>query len=131
MTLRTQLSDELRKLAHEVPLLIGELSAEISSASTRMNVLRKAGLIYATEHWRKDREGVPKYLYLLYTHKQGEQRCRIYIGCDPERIAEARQGLSRASEYDQIRAKLVGVLNQVNNISKALWEARRYLSRTG
>lgn len=94
-----------------------------------MDTLKKAGLIYANEHWRKDSEGQPKYFYLLYPQKQGEQRRRDYIGCDQERIESARRGIERAAEYDQLAAKLGRLTSRVYDVANALQEARRHLAR--
>ena len=72
----------LHKLVSEMPRLIEALEVPINDVVGRMAALEKAGLTYATEHWRKDVDGRPKYFYLLYSQKNGEPRRRDYIGCD-------------------------------------------------
>ncbi|ELP8114103.1 hypothetical protein QTS20_004316, partial [Salmonella enterica] len=67
---------ELVKLSAELPALIDALEVEIETVTQRMAALKKAGLIYASEHWRKDAEGNPKYFYLLYPQQPGEPRKR-------------------------------------------------------
>ena len=51
---------ELAKLAADVPGLIDTLEGEIAEVVAGMAALKKAGLIYATEHWRKGSDGQPK-----------------------------------------------------------------------
>lgn len=41
---------ELMKLAGELPALIEGLEADIAAVSARMAELKKAGLVYASEH---------------------------------------------------------------------------------
>ncbi|HDN9487717.1 TPA: hypothetical protein P2K86_004226 [Aeromonas salmonicida] len=96
---------ELAKLAADVPGLIDTLESEIAEVVAGMAALKKAGLIYATEHWRKGSDGQPKYFYLLYPQKNGEPRRRDYVGCDSERIEEARAGIVRAEQYDRLAAQ--------------------------
>ena len=43
---------ELAKLAADVPGLINALEDQIAEVVANMAELKKAGLIYATEHWR-------------------------------------------------------------------------------
>mgnify|MGYP003383497080 CR=1 FL=1 len=97
---------ELAKLAADVPGLIDALETEIAEVVASMAELKKAGLIYATEHWRKDAKGEPKYFYLLYPQKNGEARRRDYVGCDAESIEKARAGIVRAGEYDKLAEAL-------------------------
>lgn len=118
---------ELVKLSAELPELINALEVEIESVSQCMAGLNKAGLIYASEHWRKDSEGTPKYFYLLYPQQPGEPRKREYIGCDTDRIEEARQGIARAKEYDECGAILSGLKSRVHHVIQAMQEARCYL----
>lgn len=73
---------ELVKLSAELPALIEALEVEIETVAQRMAALKKAGLIYASEFWRKDGDGTPKYFYLLYPQKPDEPRKREYVGCD-------------------------------------------------
>ena len=119
---------ELVKLAADVPSLIDALEGQIAEVVERMAALKKAGLIYATEHWRKDGDGQPKYFYLLYPQKNGEPRRRDYVGCDAERIEEARAGIVRANEYDKLAAQHAAFTSRVRRVAEALHDARRYLT---
>lgn len=127
---------ELAKLAADVPDLIDTLEGEVAQVVANMAALKKAGLIYATEHWRKekpanapkDAEGEPKYLYLLYPQQPGEPRRRDYVGCDAGRIEEARAGIVRAEQYDRLAAEHSALECRMRRIADALREARHYLA---
>lgn len=119
---------ELAKLAADVPSLIDTLEGEIAEVVAGMAALKKAGLIYATEHWRKGADGQPKYFYLLYPQKNGEPRRRDYIGCDAAKIEEARAGIVRAEQYDRLASQHSALECRVRRIAEALREARRYLA---
>ncbi|HCF5252947.1 TPA: hypothetical protein NIG42_004824 [Pseudomonas aeruginosa] len=84
--------------------------------------------MYASEHWRKDANDEPKYFYLLYPQKHGEPRRRDYIGCDAAKIAEARAGIARAKEYDELAARLSSLSGRVHHVAGTLQDARRYLT---
>lgn len=59
MTSKKKHTAELMTLAAAIPSLIGELQNKITDVVTAMESLEKSGLIYATEHWRKeDRKSV-------------------------------------------------------------------------
>nr|CAC79150.1 hypothetical protein 15.4 kDa [uncultured bacterium] len=126
-TKKAQHTAELVKLSADLLPLIEALEVEIETVSQRMAALKKAGIIYASEHWRKEK-GEPKYFYLLYPQQPGEPRKREYIGCDPERIAEARQGIARSKEYDELATILAGLTSRVHHVTQAMHEARRYLT---
>lgn len=119
---------ELVKLAGDIPGMIEALEGQIVQVAADMAALKKAGLIYATEHWRKDADGQPKYFYLLFPQKNGEPRRRDYIGCDPVKIEEARAGIVRAEQYDRLAEQAVALESRVRWIGDALREARRYLA---
>lgn len=119
---------EIMEQAAELPKLIQALEQEIKSVASRMAELEKAGLIYASEHWRKDGDGEPKYFYLLYPQKQGEARRREYVGCDPTKIEEARAGITRAKEFDELARTLDGYNQRVRAVSGSLQDARRSLT---
>ena len=69
-----------------------------------------------------------RYIYLLYPQKNGEPRRRDYVGCDSERIEEARAGIVRAEQYDRLAAQHSALECRVRRIAEALREARRYLA---
>jgi hypothetical protein len=119
---------ELVKMAGELPALIEVLEADIVAIVERMAELQADGLIYATEHWRKDANQEPKYFYLLYPQKQGEPRKREYIGCDAVRIAEARAGIGRAKEFDALAARLSSLKSRVKTVAGSLSDAYRFLT---
>ena len=111
----------LRQLAARLPRVIDAIGGELKAVSRRMAVLQRAGLIYASEHWREN-----KYLYLIYPTHDGARR-REYIGADTDRIAEARAGIERGKEFDQLSAKLKQLEASMNNGVAALQEAGRQL----
>ena len=112
---------QLRQLAAQLPRVIDAIEGELKTVSHRMEVLQKAGLIYASEHWRES-----KYLYLIYPMRDGNRR-REYIGADANRITEARAGIGRGKEFDQLSAKLKELNARINNSVAALKEAVRQL----
>jgi len=119
---------ELMSLANEVKPLIEALGSEMAVITNRMAELKALGLIYASEYWRKDSDGQPKYFYLLYPLKQGEPRRRDYIGCDPARIEAARQGLARAKEYDALMVELGRFEGRAQSGLFAMKDALRHLA---
>lgn len=127
MTKTTKATAELVKLTAELPSLIEALDVEIQNVSARMAELEKEGLIYASEHWRKDDKGEPKYFYLLYPQQPGESRKREYIGCDEKRIEAARAAIARAKEFDRLNATLSSLNGRVHQVAQSMQEARRHL----
>ncbi len=119
----------LVELVADMPELIGALESRIAKVVAAMAKLETAGLIYATEHWRKDNKGEPKYLYLLYPQKNGEARRRDYVGCDAKEIASARAGIVRAQEFDKLAGSYSALVTRANNIAETLNDARAYLTR--
>jgi hypothetical protein len=119
---------ELAKLAADVPSLIDVLEDQIAEVVANMAELKETGLIYATEHWRKDAKGDPKYFYLLYPQKNGEARRRDYVGCDAQSIAKARAGIVRAAEYDKLAGRQSAFADRARRVAEALHAARRYLT---
>ncbi|RMO97942.1 MULTISPECIES: hypothetical protein [Pseudomonas syringae group] len=119
---------ELVKVSAEFPALIDAMEAEIQALSYSMARLDKAGRIYASEHWRKGKDGEPKYFYLLYVQKPGEARKREYIGCDLRKIKKARAAIKRGREYDELRTKLLELEDRIYHVQHAMSEARRYLT---
>ncbi|ELP8114050.1 hypothetical protein QTS20_004263, partial [Salmonella enterica] len=51
-----------------------------------------------------------------------------YVGCDADRIEEARAGIARAKEYDECGAVLAGLNSRVHHVIQAMQDARRYLT---
>ena len=95
--------------ASKLPELIESFARKYREIMTRMQELKRAGLIYAKPHYRQG-----KYLYLIYPMKDGERR-REYIGADPEKIEVALQAINRVHEYEALSNKLArteGCLSQ-------------------
>ncbi len=128
MTQKNKHITELMALASQAKPLIEALASEMMVVTTRMAALEALGLIYASEYWRKDSDGRPKYFYLLYPLRQGEPRRRDYIGCDPARIEAARQGLVRAKEYDALMVELGRLEGRANSGLFAMKDALRHLT---
>ena len=118
---------ELTLLAGELPALIQKIELDMDAVAIRMTGLKDAGLVYASEHWRKDHEGEPRYFYLIYPQKQGEQRRREYVGCDQQKIDQARAGIARAKEYDELNCSLAKLSRCAQRASNSLREARSFL----
>lgn len=87
---------DVEGLADQLPALIEGRRTTLAAKKAQMTELEKAGLTYASEHWR---EG--KYMYLIYPTHDG-QRPRKYVGTDPQKVAAARAGIARAQEFDRL-----------------------------
>lgn len=118
---------ELVQLTRELSPLVGALDQRIDEILARMVQLEKAGLIQATEHWRKG-GGEPKYMYLLHPQKPGVRRWREYIGADPVRIAQARAGIVRAGEHAQLPGRAVKLANDVRTVTENLRVAKQHIA---
>lgn len=120
-------TEELSRIVADLPKMIDALDKKIVAIVTRMDELKKAGLVYATEHWRRDNSGVPKYFYLLYPQQPGEKRRREYIGTDAAKIHAAQEGRQRAHEYDDLARDLRHLRGYVMRVSQDLGDAKRHL----
>ena len=96
-TMKTPKGRELAKEAGKLPGQLAKLDATLAAIADRMAALKRAGLIYAAEHWREGR-----YLYLIFPMRDGQRPKPAYVGCDPARIAEAQAALARAVEFDAL-----------------------------
>jgi hypothetical protein len=112
---------ELCLLASQLPRVIDAIESELRTVKERMKMLQKAGLIYASEHWREK-----KYLYLIHPMRDGDRR-REYIGADENRIAGARAGIERGRQFNQLSANLKELEARTRNGVAALRAARREL----
>lgn len=108
---------QLNTLAASLPRVITKLGNELADAQKRMAQLKRAGLIYATEHWREGR-----YLYLLHPQHAGERR-REYVGTDSKKIKAAQAAISRAHDYDALAER-------AKRIETILYEGGRRLAST-
>lgn len=120
-------TDSLSKVVKDLPDYIGALEEKIQAVSIKMARLKKAGLIYATEHWRRNNNGEPKYFYLLYPLQAGEKRKRKYIGTDPKKIRSAQEAIQRSIEYDDLSRGLDELRRWVGQIHLDLNDAERHL----
>jgi len=67
--------------------------------------------IQATPHYRKDKDGNPKYLYLLHPTQANGERKREYIGADPDAQAAALARLQAHDDLTQVQ-RLIAVATQ-------------------
>lgn len=110
-------------LAATLPDLIGKLRTELEDINGQMAALKRAGLIYASEHMKDG-----KYLVLVYPSKNGEARRRDYVGKKPQKIQEAREAIQRAREYDTLEREAQRVQSIVSQGHDALLNATRVLT---
>jgi hypothetical protein len=78
--------------------------------------------VLAIPHWRKDRHGQPRYLYLIHPTQDDGSRQREYIGADPEAQAEA---LARVKAWDELQA----VKNEMREMDHRLAAITGHLAR--
>lgn len=96
-TIKTKDIAALMARVQKLPAKIDAIEAQIHAVQERMQVLKKAGLIYASGHWR-----AKKYFTLIHPQKDGVRPNPTYIGTDENKIKDALQGIERAKEYDQL-----------------------------
>lgn len=117
-TTKSQLA-RLKKNAANIPGKIDALEQALRSIEARMTALKKAGIIYAREHWRvrgtssrdsanEDTAAKGRYMILVYPMKHGERPNPTYIGCDPEKVKAAQEGIARADAYDEADREMAG-----------------------
>jgi hypothetical protein len=106
---------DLEAFSSKLPALIEAHATRLAEVHERMSQLKNAGLIYAAPHWREN-----KYFYLVHPVKNGGVRKREYVGTNPAKIEEAKAGLERAKQYDQLKANC-------KELEKQLSEGRYYL----
>jgi hypothetical protein len=133
-TTRTRIV-RLKKEAANLPARIIVLEQAMKTIEARMTTLKKAGLIYATEHWRtrpaKSDGGTGsatrRYMILVYPMKAGERPSPTYIGCDEDKIKAAQEGIARAGEYDKAARELEGLEAAIRASEYAFDELNRGL----
>lgn len=136
-TTKSQLA-RLKKEAAKLPGKIAALEQAIKQIEARMATLKKAGLIYATEHWRvrgtKSGEGAAdddaakgRYMILVYPMKRGERPNPTYIGCDPAKVKAAQEGIARAAEYDAANRELEALARAVRESEYGFMDLMRSL----
>ena len=113
---------QLNTLAAALPGVITKLDAELATAQKRMAQLKRAGLVYATEHWREGR-----YLYLVHPQHDGERK-REYVGTDPKKIKAAQDAIARARDYDALAERARQIEATLYEGGQRLASAVDYLS---
>lgn len=109
-----------------VLIIVGQVITYLNTRHMSLKVeaerLQQLGPIQASPHYRKDRHGKPRYLYLIHpTHNDGSRR-RQYIGADP---ARQRQALALLDAYDE----LVEVQAEIREVSNRLAAITGHLAR--
>ncbi len=97
-----------------LPDLIERSAGDVKSLDDQMKALKRAGLIYASPHWR---EG--KYFYLIHP-TTAEGRKREYVGTDPKRIEQAMAAIERAKQYDELRQQFDQRARELGRIEREL-----------
>jgi len=78
------------------------LAGHISTIEHQIAALEQGGeMYYATEWWKDE-----KYLYLVFPTDQDGKRKRQYIGCDQQKITEARQKITRWQNHQDQQKEL-------------------------
>lgn len=85
--------------------------------------LKKQGLIYAGTWWKDG-----KYLYLVYPSDGFGSRKRQYIGAEQEKIDEANAGIGRGQKFNEAKARMLRLRDQLNTIQYHLLSAERVTS---
>jgi hypothetical protein len=91
----------------------------MAEEAARLEQLRP---VLATPHWRKDRHGQPRYLYLIHPTQDDGSRRREYIGADPDKQAEA---LARVKAWDELQA----VRSEIREVDHRLAAITGHLAR--
>jgi hypothetical protein len=115
---------ELDRLMSGLSPIVASVGDRLDAIAGRMQVLQNAGLIYATEWWRKDRNT----LYLLYPSHVGEPRRRDYVGRDRLAIKNARDGIKRAKLFDGLDAEKKHLESRLDQAAEALARATYILT---
>jgi len=110
-----EINRSLRDLANAAD----RLEKRHKSISGAMDQLKEQGLIYATLYYRDN-----KYLYLNYPLTDGPRR-REYVGCDPQKIAEAKAGVDRGKRFDALSRELKALEEQMDSMKFYLGQAAR------
>jgi len=103
--------------AGKLPDLIELNAKEVQRLNDQMRALKKAGLVYASPHWR-----AKKYFYLIHP-STADGRIREYVGTDRDKIADAQAGIERAAQYDELRRQCDARLRELTRIERELLRA--------
>jgi hypothetical protein len=116
-----EITQVLTSSLQDLKKYIANLTRKIQHIEQKLSQLKKKGLIYASEYWRKDEAGNPKYLYLLYPPTQpGERLKQIYIGEKEANINQAREGILRAKTYDDLLNQRQVLMNDLAFLAENL-----------
>lgn len=80
---------------------LSQLEDQIDEMQVEINHLEAAGMINASEWW-KDR----KYLYLVHPVDPVGNRRRVYVGNDPQNVADAQAAIKRYEQWDKLQTKI-------------------------
>ena len=127
MATRKKQNSEIAKMSQAMPDAVAAFELELGKLSSAMDALKKEGLIYASEHWRKDSEGQGKYMYLLYPQVKGEKRRREYVGANQDSIEQARAGIARAGQFDRLQQEYSVMQYSARQAADAMRDALRAL----
>lgn len=110
-----------------VLIIVGQTITYLHTRHTTLQVetarLEQLHPIEATLHYRKDRHGQPRYLYLLHpTHNDGSRR-RQYIGADPAKQAQAMARIEAYEDLLQVQAEIREVSHRLAAITGHLARA--------
>lgn len=78
----------------QLHLTVAQMEQEVTS-------LEGQEMFYASEWWKDG-----KYLYLVFPSDRDGKRERRYIGCDPEKVSEARASITRWHYHKELDDKL-------------------------
>lgn len=121
-------TEELEDLAGMLPAIIATQKDMLAAKVSEMQALKKAGLIYANEHWRDG-----KYLYLIFPSRGGDRE-RRYVGADEKKIADAKASIQRAKDYDVLASEVRGIEQRLSRGRESLQSALAFFTgdyRTG
>lgn len=86
------------QLVNAISTALDDLTDKISRIDDEIVALLKAGMVEGSPHYRDG-----KYLYLVYPTKEDGSRFREYVGCDPQRIADALERVERFKRWIYLR----------------------------
>lgn len=93
--------NQLKQLAAELPAAMAHAHVVYQTLETMLTDLERQGLIHAKGYWRQC-----KYFCLYSPSQQGERRVFRYVGCNPEKIRATQAAMRRATEYEELVAKM-------------------------
>lgn len=113
----------IEQLLQHIENQVQSLKRQIQTEEDCMADLKKQGLIYAGTWWKDG-----KYLYLVYPSDGFGSRKRQYIGAEQEKIDEANAGIGRGQKFNEAKARMLRLRDQLNTIQYHLLSAERVTS---